>query len=383
MPTFPNRLLMLLTGAVLATSACGGNATVPSASQFFAPGARSIVPDDNTSILKKLSKDVEIGSSVDKNNGDMGPRAIALVKSTFGLKKGQLLVCNFDDSAGAAGKGTTIEVFDPNPSSQPVTFTQTSKLAGCDGDAITATNHVYAGGLTSGVAPQFDQNGKLSNVYRAPLQAPFADADAFCGLAYAPENIYVSDAKTGAVIKLSFLPVSSGKAKMTEVIKGFGINKGSGWSVLGPSGIQYNNTRIGNLCNDTLYIVDGVDNTVVAVSTASNLLKKDEIIVQPGGKKFKCAHPKATCASLVYSGSPLNAPVASALLPNGNLIVANTKGGNKLVELTPGGKVLATKTIDTSKTAHIFGLLASGTGDSDTVLFYTDTGTNTLHELEQ
>ena len=47
-------------------------------------------------------------------------------------------------------------------------------------------------------------------------------------------------------------------------------------------------------CNDTLYIVDGVDNTIVAVSNASNLLEKDEIVVQPGGKKFKCAYPTKT-----------------------------------------------------------------------------------------
>ncbi|MGC1336060.1 MAG: hypothetical protein WA812_11870, partial [Candidatus Cybelea sp.] len=88
-------------------------------------------------------------------------------------------------------------------------------------------------------------------------------------------------------------------------------------------------------------------------------------------------------ATLVYSGSPLNAPVASALLPNGNLIVANTQGGNELVELTPTGKVLDTKTIDTSSVAHIFGLLATGTSDSNAALFYTDTETNTLQELEQ
>jgi hypothetical protein len=82
-------------------------------------------------------------------------------------------------------------------------------------------------------------------------------------------------------------------------------------------------------------------------------------------------------------GSPLNAPVASALLPNGNLIVANTKGGNTLVEMTPSGTILATKKIDSSSTAHIFGLLATGKTDSDTVLYYTDTGTNTLQELQQ
>ena len=53
------------------------------------------------------------------------------------------------------------------------------------------------------------------------------------------------------------------------------------------------------------------------------------------------------------------------------------------MELTPTGKVLDTKTIDTSKSAHVFGLLATGTSDSDTALFYTDTKTNTLHELKQ
>jgi hypothetical protein len=313
----------------------------------------------------------------------MGPRALSRVPGNFGLKTGQLLVCNFDDSAGTAGNGTTIEVLDPDPHSKPVTFTQSTKIEGCDGDAITATNQVYGAGLVSGLVSRFDQTGKLEKSHGSPIEVPFADADAFCGEAYAPEDIYIGDSKTGSIVKLAFVPVSSGNVRLTQVITGFGTNKSSGWSVLGPSGIQYNSTKTGSLCNDTLYIVDGIDNTVVAVSNASNLLEKNEIVVQPGGKTFKCAHPKSTCATLVYSGSPLNAPVASALLPNGNLIVANTQGGNTLVELTPAGKILDTKTIDTSATAHIFGLLATGTSDSNTVLFYTDTETNTLQELEQ
>lgn len=380
MRTLNNCVPTLIAGALLAAAGCGGHTTMPDTSQVSASSASSIAPSDTTSILKKLTKDVEIGSTVDPTNGDTGPRAISLVKSTFGLKKGQLLVCNFADSSGTAGNGSTIEVLDPKPHSKPATFTQSSKLKGCVGDAITEANQVYGAGMDSGVIPLFDQTGKLSKVYSNHIQVPFADADAFCGLAYAPEDIYVSDSKTGAVVKLAFIPVSrGGKAKLTEVIAGFAINKGSGWSVLGPSGMQYDNRRTGSLCNDTLYIVDGVDNTIVSVTPASSLLEKDEIVVQPGGKKFKCTHAKTVCAKLVYSGSPLNAPVATALLPNGNLVVANTKGGNKLVELTPGGQILATKTI----AADVFGLLATGTGDSDTVLFYTDTKTNTLHELER
>jgi hypothetical protein len=395
MPTFNKRALVLVAGTLFATSACGGNTTVPTAagssslsrvsypSRVPAPSAAAIVPSDTTSILKKLTKDVEIGSTVDRKNGDMGPRTISLVRSSFGLKKGQLLVCNFEDAAGTAGKGTTIEALNPKPHSKPVTFTQSTKVEGCDGDAVTEVNQVYGTGMLGGLVAQFDQTGSLKKTFSSHIEAPFDDADAFCGLPYAPEDIYVSDSKTGSIIKLTFISVSGGKTTSTEVITGFGINKGSGWSALGPSGIQYNSKRTGSLCNDTLYIVDGVDNTVVAVSTASSLIQKDEIVVQPGGKKFKCAHPQATCATLVYSGPPLDAPVASALLPNGNLIVANTKGGNKLVELTPEGKVLATKTIDKSKIADVFGLVATGTSDSDTALFYTDTKTNTLQELMQ
>lgn len=384
MATFNGRVLLLLAG-VFATSACGANTTVPSgtASQLIAPDMGVAPQVDSTSILKKLTKDVKIGSTVDPKNGDTGPRAVSLVRSTFGLKKGQLLVCNYADSGGTAGNGTTIEVLNPTANSKPKTFVQDSNLKGCDGSAITAGNVIYGAGQNGGMVSQYDQSGKVLYTYGKPIVAPFDTADAFCGFAYAPEDIYVPDAKTGAVVKLEFLPVSKAKDTELQVISGFAVNHGSGWSTLGPSGIQYNGTHIGTKCNDTLYIVDGVDNTVVAVSTASALLDKNEIVVEKGGKTFKCAQPKKTCATVLYSGSPLDAPVASALLPNGNLIVANTKGGNKLVEISAAGKVLATKTIDTSSTPHIFGLQASGTSDSDTVLFYTDTGTNTLQELEQ
>src|SRR5581483_3563915 len=232
----------------LSTAASSYGSPASHASRAFAGGAGLMMPEDKTSILKRLTKDVEIGSTVDRKNGDTGPRSISVARSTFGLKKGQLLVCNFADAAGNPGKGTTLEVLNPTPHSKPVTFAQNSKLEGCDGDAITATNQVYAAGQLSGVVPQFTPTGDLNQSYGSPIKAPFADADAFCGLAYAPEDVYVGDSKTGSIIKLDFLPVSrSGTAKMTEVIAGFDVNKGSGWNILGPSGIQYNGTRIGVL----------------------------------------------------------------------------------------------------------------------------------------
>jgi len=128
--------------------------------------------------------------------------------------------------------------------------------------------------------------------------------------------------------------------------------------------------------------VDGVDNTVVEFTNATGLGEANKIIVETGGKKFKCKH-RTTCGKLIYSGAPLDAPEAAAILPNGNLIVANTAGGNTLVELTPAGKVLDTKVVDKRKTQGIFGLIASGSNDNDTVLFFSDTNGNNVQELKR
>jgi hypothetical protein len=388
MPFFHNRAALFAVAAILTTSACGGNATVPSNAGAINPSLplgisqeRSISPDDTKSILKKLKKDVVIGSTVDPANGDTGPRAISQVRVGFGkLKKGQLVVCNFADSSGTAGNGTTVEALDTTPGSKPVTFVQSSKIQGCDGDGLSAENHTYAASLGNHDVVDYDQNGNYVKTYSSPIAAPVTSADAFCGQPYAPEDIYVGDSQTGGIVK--FAAGLYGNPKPVEVIMGFDVNKGSGWGILGPSGIQYNGHRVGSLCNDTLYIVDGVDDTIVAVSKASNLLTAGEIVVQPGGKKFTCKQKKFTCATLVYSGTPLNAPVALAILPNGNLVAANTQGGNKLVEISAAGKLLATKSVDKSSVAHIFGLIASGSSDSNTVLYYTDTKDNSVHELE-
>jgi hypothetical protein len=135
-----------------------------------------------------------------------------------------------------------------------------------------------------------------------------------------------------------------------------------------------------------LYIADGANNTIVKFTHATTLLQKNEIVVLPGGTKFKCAHKKTTCGKLVYSGSPLNVPVAMTMLPNGTLVVANSQpassGGNELVELTASGAILDTKVVDTGATPAVFGLASKGTKDSNTVVFYTDTNDNDVHELE-
>jgi hypothetical protein len=366
---------------LLAASACAGNAVPPSGtavSALQASSARDSQPADTRSILKLLTKSVVIGSTVDSKNGDKGPREISIVRCADcrTLTKGQLVVCNFENSAGAVAEGTTIEALDPQPGSSPTRFTQNDAIKGCDGDAITSVNQVYGAGLKSGKVIEFDNDGAKDKAYPGKGFAdPFSDVDALPEAAFSPEYIFVGTT-AGGLVSISGGFYGDGVA--TEVAEGFGATKRLGWGTLAPSGLQYARGL------DTLYIVDGVTDTIVAFSHASYLLQPDEIIVQPGGKTFKCEHPKVTCGSLVYSGSPLDAPVASTLLPNGNLIVANTQGtANTLVELTPQGQILDTKVVDTSSTQGVFGLASAGTDDSNTVLFFTDTNSNEVIELEQ
>src|ERR1700722_185424 len=367
----------------LALSACG--APVPSAGGAVAPampvatpGVRHVKPLDTKSILKLLTKDITIGSSVDAQNGDQAPRSLYIAHgSTNGvLTKGQLVVCNFEDAGGNAGAGTTIEALDPKQGAKPQRFIQDAVLKGCDGDAITPHDgSVYGTGLTSDKLAVIGKKGTVQKTYGGKLFTdPFADLVTDPTQNFSPLYVYVGTTG-GTVVSVSVGFYGNGVA--TEVAKGFATSKGSqGW--LAPSGFQYDQD------DDTLYIADGVSNTVVAFSNSSDLLDKDEIVVQPGGKTFKCRYPKTTCGSVVYSGSPLDGPMASALLPNGNLIVANTQGtANTLVELTPKGQVLDTEVVDQSSTQGVFGLVARGTNDSNTVVFYTDTNSNTVHELEK
>ena len=368
---------------LLVTSGCAVHAVPTSDGAYPALQTSSVAashsrPADTTSILKKLTKDVVIGSTVDATNGDQGPRSISIVpdNSQGLLTKGDLLVCNFEDSNGVLGNGTTMEFLKPTPSSTPVRFFQNDSIKGCDGDAITHKHGtVYGAGLTSGKIVVISKKGKAQKTYSGKsITDPFSDTSSDPPQNFSPLYIYGGTTDGGGIVSISIGFYGNGLA--TQVAKGFGVSNGS--QELAPSGLQYDRST------DTLYIVDGVTNTIVAFSNSSKLLDKDEIIVKAGGKTFSCKYPKTTCASLVYSGSPLNAPMASALLPNGNLVVANTQGtANTLVELTPAGQVLDTKVIDTSSTQGVFGLAASGTNDSNTVIYFTDTNSNNVQELEQ
>jgi hypothetical protein len=118
----------------------------------------------------------------------------------------------------------------------------------------------------------------------------------------------------------------------TQVGSGFAVNHGEPGSILGTSGLQYD-AKI-----DTLYVVDGADNSVTAISSVST----------------------GPSMHVVFKGKPLNGPISSALLYSGNLVIGNTlnpNGKNLMVELTPGGKVLDVRNVDKGAAGSIFGMM--------------------------
>ena len=78
----------------------------------------------------------------------------------------------------------------------------------------------------------------------------------------------------------------------------------------------------------------------------------------------------------VTTGGSLNSPLGLAMAPNGDVLSVNGGDGN-IVETTPGGTQVATKTLDGTAggAGLLFGLAMRPDG---TAVYFVDDGTNTL-----
>jgi hypothetical protein len=385
--------LIFAAALVLMAGACnagGTNQSVPSTSgsSFSAGSSNEVQPNvDHTSILKMLTKQSVIGSTVDPTNGDQNPYGLVYVaKKPFGtslLKKGDLVVCNFNDQANVQGNGTTVEYMTSTAGSSPKRLAQSSKLKGCASLVINSFDEVFAANSGAKNATGINAHGKIvQTLANASLVEPWGSAYVPSQTGYPPgDGLWVADASSGSIVRINL--GTGGKPTYTPVITGFAVNKGKPGSILGPSGLQYMAGPNGSI--DTLYVLDGVTNTVVAFKHAYNdLFAAKAIVVSSDGKTF--SGPKAKDARLVFSGSPLNGPISSALLPNGNLVVGNTldpNGTNLLVEIAADGTMLATKNVDKGAQGALFGIAAAGSSDSTTQIFFNDDNANNVQTLQK
>jgi hypothetical protein len=311
-----------------------------------------------------------IGSTVDPTNGDQNPYGLAISPVTAGsLQAGDLLVCNFSDSANVEGNGTTIEVLHAAVGSTPTRFVQDSNLKGCAALAMGPTGNPWATGNIANLAPFYDPTGLLiSTLGQETWHGPWGEAFASTAGVFGVAAFYVSNSTDGSIVRVNI--AAGGALTFDTIATGFSVNGGAPGNILAPAGLTYDSG------SDTLYIVDSDMNRVVALASVSTIPAAG-IQVQNNGTFLG---PSASSASVLYSGSPLNDPISAALLFNGDLVVGNT-ADNELIEITKTGLVVGTQTLDPGAAGALFGIAATGNSASSLRIYFNDDNDNTVKVL--
>jgi hypothetical protein len=314
-------------------------------------------------------------------NGDRDPFGMAVVPLTSGnLTAGNLLVAEFGDQNGTVGAGTTILQVNPT-TGQTSAFFQGGPVAGPVGIAINPVNDgVWIGDF--GSAADGTAANDLLIAPTGKLVATFTDATttnaaSFVGVwgqgvssANGTISFYYGNAGNattgtggGDVWRLTphptgpvnGQPVNSTYAQIT---KGQGETPagGNAATAAGPQGLAF-------AANGTMYETNDADNTLYAIPGAATATGP--------------VH-----ARIVYRGDPLQSPENVVIDPaNGNLLVASANN-NRLVEITPCGKVVASVNLARHQPAGaLFGLAIGTNAAGKLVLYYSNSNTNTLHEL--
>ena len=366
-------------GALLFASGCNaGMTTTPQMPQTAA--ATAAQPEEsagitpNFSVLKQLKHLVVIGSTVDPVNGAQNPYGLTVAPITAGkLSAGDLVICNFNGKSNVQGTGHDIVALHPVEGAKPAHVSQNKALIGCDALALAPDDTIWASAMVANDNPVLDSNGKLiTNISGKPFNQPWGQA--FAQPKSGPPAFYETNAGDGSVVR-----VNLGSTFTYDVIAtGFPVNHGKPGTALAPSGLAYDAKL------DTLYFADGDNNTVVALKDVSRI-PAGGVKAKDHGMKF--TGPSASDARVVVAGAPLNGPISTALLPNGNLVVGNTldpAGKNLILEIaTKDDKVIEIRNVDKGAAGAIFGMTVTGTSAADAKVYFNDDNANQVEMLER
>ena len=367
---------------VLAPLGLNGCSSYKSSSTYTAP-----VPTAATTIAS-LNTIAKVSTTVDTKNGDLNPYAIVMVPSTATItagnfKAGDLLVSNFSNSAGINGLGTTVEDINPTATAPaPVTFSNVAAgpaamVLNANFSALWVANFGTAADGTSGDVQVLNNTGATftyGQIMGKELWGSWGQAfnEGTVGGTPAPA-FFDTNVLNGNIYRLQGFPATSSgpnfAAATITLIGTLGHAGTNNNNVVGPQGMVYVSA------NDTLYVVDAVNNKIVSftgVSTAT-------AVIQP---------------TVVFSGTPLNQPAGMAMNPlNGDLLIVN-QGDNKLIELSlptstmgqasvVGTKILDPTAVVSGTGAALFGLTATMDASGNLVVYFTNDNSNTVQVLKK
>lgn len=340
------------------------------------------------SFIGPLGKISKVASTVPAN-GDVNPYGVAVVPSSKGsLVRGHILVSNFNAKSNLQGTGTTI--MDVAPNGTVKVFAQIGpQLPGpCPGGVglTTALVVLRSGWVVVGSLPTSDGTAATAKAgCLLVLNSAGQVVETFSGLVNGVRingpwdmtafdlgsvaELFVTNVLNGTVAAkgsvvnrgtvvriILFIPNNGMPQELlrTAVGSGFGERTDPAALVIGPTGV-------GLGADGTLYVADTLANRIAAIPNA---------VVRSGS---------GGTGTTVSSGGALNGPLGLTIAPNGDILTVNAGDGN-IVETTPAGSQVATKTIDTSGqgAGTLFGLAITPNREG---VYFVDDGDNTLDLL--
>lgn len=330
----------------------------------------------DTGIIKQLGHIVTIGSTVDPVNGDQNPYGLTIAPVTSGsIVAGDLLITNFNngDPFNIQGLGTTIEVLHPVPGSTPSRLAQDPTLTGPSAVVTSTTaDFPWISAFTANDVPivgNTPSSGVVGVLSGHGLEQPWGQTYSGTKGIRGQAAFYVSNSTDGSITRINI--TKNSKFTYDKIASGFSVNHGVPGTVLAPAGLTYDARA------DVLYIVDSNMNRVVAFIHPGKIREGGIMVTASGGFVGQFA----ASARVVFGGAPLSAPISAALLFNGNLVVGNT-ANNRLIEITPAGRMVGNKVLDTGPPGALFGIAAAGTSVPSTQIFFNDDNTNTVNVLQ-
>jgi len=298
-----------------------------------------------------------VNSSTIPANGDVNPYGVAFVPKGFptggAIAAGDVLVSNFNNSAGTQGTGTTIIQLTPTgtlaPPGSAITFF-TSSLPGLStalgvlrGGFVIVGNVPTTDGtfatIGQGALQVIDRNGKWLQTWTDPvfLDGPWDLAIDDDG---ALAHIFVSNVLNGTVSRLDVAVNYKGVTllKKTTIATGYTHVPNAAAVVLGPTGLAFDEET------GSLYVASTADNAIYKIAQAS------------------FSTQSVNRGTLVSSDPHLRGPLALRFAPNGDLLTANGDAVNpdpehpsEIVELTKSGEFVREYDVDASQ-GGAFGL---------------------------
>jgi len=250
------------------------------------------------------------------------------------LNPGDILISNFNNSAGQSGTGTTIVrvtqagqqtlFFNGNPTNQPPpTLGLTTALGVLRGGFVLVGNLPTTDGTpatiqTPGSLLVINRQGQQIATISDPtlLGGPW-DLTILDGGSWA--KVFVSNVLSGTVTRLD-LDVDANHVfvkQKVQIASGYKTNTDPTVLVLGPTGLAFDPVT------GILYVASTLDNKIFAIANAA------------------FAGPQSGTGTLVYMDDVhLRGPLGLAFTPNGHLITANGDAVNPLNLPSPNSEIV-------------------------------------------